>query len=47
VALHEDETGVFRTLAQRINDDVAPPAGALGCSARLLEAIDKALQSSS
>ncbi len=39
----EDGDGVFSALAARILTDVAPPAGALGCSARLLEAIARAV----
>ena len=43
VVSHEDGDGVFSELASRILRDVAPPAGALGCSARLLEAITRAV----
>jgi len=45
--LHESENGVFRRLAKRIVTDVAPPAGALGCSARLLDTLERAVQASS
>lgn len=40
----EDGEGVFSELASRILRDVAPPAGALGCSARLLDAIARAVE---
>ena len=40
----EDGDGVFSELAARILRDVAPPAGALGCSARLLDAIARAVE---
>jgi len=43
VVSREDGDGVFSELASRILRDVAPPAGALGCSARLLEAITRAV----
>ncbi|MFI5035877.1 MAG: P-loop NTPase [Acidimicrobiales bacterium] len=44
VALTEDAGGVFRSLAHRILSDVAPPAGAASCSARLLDAISRAVE---
>ena len=43
VVTGEDGDGVFSALAARILSDVAPPAGALGCSARLLDAIARAV----
>lgn len=43
VVTGEDGDGVFSALATRILTDVAPPAGALGCSARLLDAIARAV----
>jgi ATP-binding protein involved in chromosome partitioning len=45
VVLGEPSDGVFHELAQRILNDVAPPVGALGCSARLLDAIERAVTS--
>ena len=44
VGLTEDDHGTFHELARRILEDVAPPAGAHGCSARLLDAIDQAVR---
>lgn len=44
VALIEEPDGVFHQLAHRIVSDVAPPVGAVGCSARLLDAIERAVQ---
>ncbi len=44
VVSREDGDGVFSELASRILRDVAPPAGALGCSARLLDAISRAIE---
>ena len=41
--LHEDGDGVFHQLARRILNDVAPPVGAQGCTARLLDSIERAL----
>jgi ATP-binding protein involved in chromosome partitioning len=41
--LAEPNDGVFHRLARRILDDVAPPFGAVGCSARILDAIEKAV----
>jgi ATP-binding protein involved in chromosome partitioning len=41
--LAEPNDGVFHRLARRILDDVAPPFGAVGCSARMLDAIEKAV----
>jgi ATP-binding protein involved in chromosome partitioning len=46
VALGEPADGPFRTLARRIVTDVAPPPGAPGCSARLLDALSAAVQPS-
>jgi len=46
VVLAESDDGVFHQLAQRIVDDVAPPFGAVGCSARMLDSIAKAVASS-
>jgi ATP-binding protein involved in chromosome partitioning len=43
VGLTEDEDGTFHVLARRILNDVAPPVGAEGCSARLLDAINQAV----
>ena len=43
--LAEHDDGVFHRLAQRILDDVAPPFGAVGCSARMLDAINHAVAS--
>ena len=39
----ESPDGVFHRLAEAIVSDIAPRAGALGCSARLLDAINLAL----
>ena len=44
VALREGDGGIFHRLAQRIIDDVAPPAGAQGCSARLLDAMERSVE---
>ncbi len=46
VALSEAPDGPFRTLARRVVTDVAPPPGAAGCSARLLDALSAAVQPS-
>jgi ATP-binding protein involved in chromosome partitioning len=43
MVLREANDGVFHALAQRILNDVAPPVGALGCSARLLDSIEQAV----
>ena len=43
VVLAESGDGVFHRLARRILDDVAPPFGAVGCSARMLDSIEKAV----
>jgi ATP-binding protein involved in chromosome partitioning len=43
VVLVEPDGGVFHRLARRILDDVAPPFGAVGCSARMLDSITKAV----
>jgi ATP-binding protein involved in chromosome partitioning len=45
--LHEPSNGVFHHLAQRILSDVAPPVGAAGCSARMLDAMEKAVAAQS
>jgi ATP-binding protein involved in chromosome partitioning len=42
--LLEASDGVFHELAQRILLDIAPPIGAAGCSARLLDSIERAVQ---
>jgi ATP-binding protein involved in chromosome partitioning len=47
VVLHEPSDGVFHQLAQRILSDVAPPVGAVGCSARMLDAIERAVATQS
>jgi ATP-binding protein involved in chromosome partitioning len=44
--LAENDSGVFHRLARRILDDVAPPFGAVGCTARLLDSINKAVAAS-
>ena len=44
--LAEGDGGVFHRLARRIVDEVAPPFGAVGCSARMLDSIAKAVASS-
>ncbi len=46
VALGEAADGVFTSLARRIVEEVAPPAGAVGCSARLLDAVTRAVEAS-
>jgi ATP-binding protein involved in chromosome partitioning len=43
IVLHEASDGVFHQLAQRILSEVAPPVGALGCTARLLDSIERAV----
>ena len=43
VVLNEGPDGTFHRLARRIIDDVAPPLGTEGCSARLLDAINRAV----
>jgi ATP-binding protein involved in chromosome partitioning len=43
--LHEHSNGVLHQLAERILTDVAPPAGSIGCSARMLDAINRAVGS--
>jgi ATP-binding protein involved in chromosome partitioning len=45
VVLHEASDGVFHELAQRILNDVAPPVGAVGCTARMLDSIERAVAS--
>ena len=42
--LHEAQGGVFTFLADRIVSDVAPPAGAQGCTARMLDALARAVE---
>lgn len=42
--LHEGEHGVFTQLARRIIDEIAPRGGAQGCSARMLDSINRALR---
>jgi len=44
--LHESVGGVFHQLAQRVIGDIAPPVGAAGCSARMLDALARAVESS-
>jgi len=44
--LNEASDGAFHQLARRILDDVAPPVGAQGCTARLLDSIERALSGS-
>ncbi len=44
--LAEGDGGVFHQLARRIVDEVAPPFGAVGCTARMLDSIAKAVASS-
>ena len=39
----EGDGGAFGALARRLRDDVAPPAGQAGCSARLLDALARAV----
>lgn len=41
--LHEADSGIFHQLAQRLVADIAPPVGAAGCSARLLDSIERAV----
>jgi ATP-binding protein involved in chromosome partitioning len=41
--LVESDGGVFHRLARRIIEDVAPPFGAAGCSARMLDSIARAV----
>ena len=45
--LNEDASGVFHLLAKRIQTDIAPPIGMQGCSARMLDALDRAVASES
>jgi len=45
--LKEDSSGVFHQLAKRIETDIAPPIGMQGCSARMLDALDRAVASES
>lgn len=44
--LHELDDGVFHHLALRIVNEIAPPVGAAGCSARMLDAISRAVENS-
>ncbi len=43
LALDEPADGEFLALARRVRDDLAPPPGRAGCSARLLDALDRAV----
>jgi ATP-binding protein involved in chromosome partitioning len=43
VVLNEANDGVFHELARRILYDIAPPVGAVGCSARMLDSIERAV----
>ena len=47
VVLAELDDGVFHRLARRILDDVAPPYGAVGCSARMLDSLERAVSGAS
>jgi ATP-binding protein involved in chromosome partitioning len=42
--VHEGPDGPFHQLAERIVTDIAPSAGALGCTARMLDSLERALQ---
>ncbi len=42
--LLEGPEGVFHQLAKRIVTDVAPPPGAIGCSARMLDALERSVR---
>jgi ATP-binding protein involved in chromosome partitioning len=42
--INEGPDGPFRKLAERIVSDIAPPAGALGCTARMLDSLERAVQ---
>jgi ATP-binding protein involved in chromosome partitioning len=45
VALTDRPAGaIFSALARRVVDDLAPPPGAQGCTARLLDAIERAVE---
>ncbi|MEO9181695.1 MAG: P-loop NTPase, partial [Acidimicrobiales bacterium] len=44
--LQESVDGVLHQLAQRIINEIAPPIGAAGCSARMLDAISRAVEGS-
>jgi ATP-binding protein involved in chromosome partitioning len=44
--VHEGPDGPFRRLAERVFTDTAPPAGALGCTARMLDSLERALHAS-
>jgi ATP-binding protein involved in chromosome partitioning len=41
--LAEGDDGPFTTLARLIVRDIAPPAGALGCTARMLDALERSV----
>ncbi|HUV57966.1 MAG TPA: P-loop NTPase [Acidimicrobiales bacterium] len=43
-ALAESPHGIFHQLATVIVTDIAPPAGAAGCSARMLDALERAVE---
>jgi hypothetical protein len=43
--LAESDGGVFHQLARRVIEEIAPPFGAVGCSARMLDAINQAVAS--
>ena len=45
--LNEEADGVFHVLARRIETDIAPPIGMQGCSARMLDALERAVASES
>ena len=45
--LNEEADGVFHVLAKRIETDIAPPIGMQGCSARMLDALERAVTSES
>ena len=47
LVVHEGPNGPFRQLAERVFADIAPPAGALGCTARMLDSLERALHVSS
>ena len=45
--LNEKADGLFHVLAKRIETDIAPPIGMQGCSARMLDALERAVTSES
>jgi ATP-binding protein involved in chromosome partitioning len=47
VVLQESNDGVFHTLARRVLNDIAPPVGVAGCSARMLDSIERAVSTQS